>query len=98
MEEKANEIVAIPLLLEALDLSECIVTIDAMGCQTDIAEKIIEAKADYILALKRNQENLFNKVESWFDDLDKKTNRCNQALLFQPIREICNRRECSWQK
>ena len=43
-----------------------------MGCQTDIAEKIIEAKADYILALKRNQENLFNKVESWFDDLDKK--------------------------
>ncbi len=72
VEEKANEIVAIPLLLEALDLSECIVTIDAMGCQTDIAEKIIEAKADYILALKRNQESLYNKVERWFDDLDKK--------------------------
>lgn len=72
VDEKHNEIVAIPLLLEALDISECIVTIDAMGCQRDIAEKIIENKADYVLALKDNHKNLCKKVKGWFDDLDEK--------------------------
>lgn len=61
--EKHNEIVAIPLLLEALDLVKCIVTIDAMGCQTDIAKKIIECGADYVLALKENHKNLYNTVK-----------------------------------
>lgn len=72
VDEKHNEIVAIPLLLEALDLVGCIVTIDAMGCQTDIAEKIIESKADYVLALKENHKNLYKTVQSWFEDLDEK--------------------------
>jgi predicted transposase YbfD/YdcC len=54
VDEKSNEITAIPQLLEALAVSGCIVTIDAMGCQTDIAEQIIEREAEYVLALKEN--------------------------------------------
>jgi predicted transposase YbfD/YdcC len=53
--EKSNEIVAIPALLDMLAIAGAIVTIDAMGCQRDIAEKIVDKKADYILALKGNQ-------------------------------------------
>lgn len=53
--EKSNEITAIPQLLDLLFLDGCTVTIDAMGCQTHIATKIVELKADYILAVKRNQ-------------------------------------------
>lgn len=67
--EKSNEITAIPTLLEALDVSGCVVTIDAMGCQTDIAEKIVEEGADYVLALKDNQKGLRASVESIFDRL-----------------------------
>jgi predicted transposase YbfD/YdcC len=66
--EKSNEITAIPKLLELLDIEGCIISIDAMGTQKDIAKTIIENKADYILALKGNQgylkedaENIFNR-------------------------------------
>lgn len=55
VQDKSNEITAIPKLLEVLELSGCIVTIDAMGCQTEIADKIISKGADYILAVKGNQ-------------------------------------------
>lgn len=58
VDEKSNEISAIPELLELLAIKGCTVTIDAMGCQTDIATKIISCKADYILAVKGNQGNL----------------------------------------
>ncbi len=61
--EKSNEIVAIPALLEMLSIEGAIVTIDAMGCQRDIAQKIIDKKADYILALKGNQGTLREDVE-----------------------------------
>lgn len=61
---KSNEITAIPLLLEALELKGAIISIDAMGCQKDIADKIIAQQADYILALKNNQESLFQEVEN----------------------------------
>jgi predicted transposase YbfD/YdcC len=54
---KSNEITAIPKLLVILELKGCIVTIDAMGCQRDIAQKIRESEADYVLALKGNQLN-----------------------------------------
>src|SRR5580693_7755042 len=54
VDEKSNEITAIPLLLERLELKGALVTIDAMGCQTDIAEKIVERGGDYLLALKAN--------------------------------------------
>jgi predicted transposase YbfD/YdcC len=61
--EKSNEIVAIPKLLDLLAIEGAIVTIDAMGCQRDIAQKIIDKKADYVLALKGNQGSLRDDVE-----------------------------------
>jgi predicted transposase YbfD/YdcC len=63
VEEKSNEIVAIPALLDMMAIEGAVVTIDAMGCQRDIAAKIIEKKADYILALKGNQGTLREDVE-----------------------------------
>ncbi len=64
--EKSNEITAIPLLLELLELRGCIVTIDAMGCQTEIAAQIIKQEADYVLSLKGNQGTLHEEVEEYF--------------------------------
>lgn len=64
--DQSNEITAIPALLEELYLAGCIVTIDAMGCQTEIARAIVERQADYVLALKGNQENLYDDVQEWF--------------------------------
>jgi predicted transposase YbfD/YdcC len=61
--EKSNEILAIPALLDMLSIEGAIVTLDAMGCQRDIASKIIDKKADYILALKGNQGTLREDVE-----------------------------------
>ena len=61
--EKSNEIIAIPKLLEMLAIEGAIVTIDAMGCQRDIAQKILDKKADYVLALKGNQGSLREDVE-----------------------------------
>lgn len=61
--EKSNEIIAIPKLLEMLAIEGAIVTIDAMGCQRDIAQKVLEKKADYLLALKGNQGSLREDVE-----------------------------------
>jgi predicted transposase YbfD/YdcC len=61
--EKSNEIIAIPKLLDMLSIEGAIVTIDAMGCQRDIAQKIIDKKADYVLALKGNQGSLREDVE-----------------------------------
>jgi predicted transposase YbfD/YdcC len=67
VDEKSNEITAIPLLLDLLDVKGCIVTIDAMGAQKDIAEKIIEKGADYVLALKGNQTSLHEDVALYFE-------------------------------
>jgi predicted transposase YbfD/YdcC len=69
VEDKENEIVAIPRLLELLDLKGAVVTIDAIGCQREIAGKIIKAGADYILPVKDNQPTLHAKVESLMNDL-----------------------------
>lgn len=62
-EDKSNEITAIPQLLRLLTLKDCTVTIDAMGCQTAIAEQIREQKADYVLGLKGNQSGLLEDME-----------------------------------
>ena len=66
--EKSNEIVAIPLLLERLELTGALVTIDAMGTQTEIAEKIVARGGDYLLALKANRPVLHQDVAEFFDD------------------------------
>jgi predicted transposase YbfD/YdcC len=66
VDDKSNEITAIPALLRVLEIAGCIVTIDAMGCQRAIATAIIERGADYVLALKGNQEGLFEDVQWLF--------------------------------
>ena len=71
VDDKSNEITAIPELLEALDIRGCIVTIDAMGCQTKIASTILNEGADYLLALKENHGQLYEDVELLFDDLEE---------------------------
>jgi len=77
VDEKSNEITAVPQLLRVLELSGCIVTIDAIGCQKNIAKEIIEADADYVLALKGNQETVHEEVKSFLDStlLEKQAKR-----------------------
>lgn len=77
VEDKSNEITAIPALLELLDLTGAIITIDAMGTQTAIADKIIAKKANYVLALKANHPTLYCQVKEWFEQA--------QALQFAGI-------------
>ena len=67
-EDKSNEITAIPELLKLLEIKGCIVTIDAMGCQKEIARQIADQEADYVLALKGNQGTLHKDVELFFED------------------------------
>jgi predicted transposase YbfD/YdcC len=66
VDEKSNEITAIPELLKMLAISGCIVTIDAMGTQTNIAKAIVEADADYVLSVKENQGHLFEDISVLF--------------------------------
>ena len=66
--EKSNEITAIPELLRVLDLKNNIVTIDAMGCQKNIASQIIEQEGDYVLNLKGNQSYLHDDVKLFITD------------------------------
>lgn len=68
VDDKSNEITAIPQLLDILEIAGCIVTIDAMGCQKKIAKKIVKEKeADYVFSLKGNQSGLFEDVKSLFE-------------------------------
>jgi predicted transposase YbfD/YdcC len=69
---KSNEITAIPDLLDMLALEGCIVTIDAMGCQKDIAQQIVEQGADYVLALKGNQGTMHEHVVTFFEQLSER--------------------------
>lgn len=78
-EAKSNEIAAFPILIELLDLKEAIVTIDAAGCQKDIASQIRDKEGDYVLALKGNQGNLHAEVENFF----------RQALEVEPEEANC---------
>ena len=67
VDEKSNEITAIPLLLERLALEGALVTMDAMGCNPAIAQNILDARADYLLAVKDNQPTLHAEIESYFE-------------------------------
>jgi predicted transposase YbfD/YdcC len=73
VDEKSNEITAIPKLLKLLEIAGCIVTIDAIGTQTKIAKTIIEQGGDYLLAVKENQGNLYEDIHDLFED-DQKYN------------------------
>jgi len=65
-DQKSNEITAIPVLLDLLTLEGCIITIDAMGCQKAISQKILDKKADYLLQVKNNQKGLLEQIENVF--------------------------------
>ena len=66
VDDKSNEITAIPQLLQILELAGCLVTIDAIGCQKEIAQTIVDQQADYILEVKENQGNLFEDITDAF--------------------------------
>jgi len=66
VEDKSNEITAIPKLLEMLEISGCIITMDAIGCQTEIASQIVDQHGDYVLAVKENQANLYEDLAALF--------------------------------
>ena len=84
VEDKTNEIKAIPALLELLDITGCIITIDAMGTQTEIATQIVGKGADYILSLKANHPTLSAEVKAWFD--------AAQAIGFEGIEHSYDQR------
>lgn len=95
VKEKTNEIVAIPQLINALEIEDHIVSIDAMGCQKEIAALIIKKKAHYVFALKRNHLNLFEDVDLYFSDHQ------NERNVFEDIDKSRGRveiRKCSLSK
>lgn len=80
--EKTNEITQVPELLDLLDIKGDIVTADAMSCQKEIAAKIKEKQADYILALKGNQPTMENEVKAYFDDLEQNREEKNKTVSW----------------
>ena len=89
--DKSNEITALPQLLRVLALSGCIATLDAMGCQKQIARQIVEADADYVLALKGNQETVHEEVKTFLDDTFWPKNKllaCREIKLPRPLEII----------
>jgi predicted transposase YbfD/YdcC len=83
--EKSNEIIAIPKLLDMMAIEGAIVTIDAMGCQRDIAQKIIDKKADYVLALKGNQGSLRDDVDLFVAEQNTKSFKNTQISRDETI-------------
>jgi predicted transposase YbfD/YdcC len=85
VDDKSNEITAIPALLSFLDIQGCIITIDAIGCQTEIAEQIIDQGGDYLLSVKENQKNLYDDMALFFhlsqqNDFAKVTHTYHQTV------------------
>lgn len=105
VEEKSNEITAIPEVLEQIEIAGQVVTIDAMGTQTEIAKKIRQRKADYVLALKGNQGSLYEDVKLYLsdkEDLEKIKAKGNYERTVEKahgqveIREYYQTEEISW--
>ena len=88
VDEKSNEITAIPALVKRLDLEGALVSIDAMGCNPNIAQSILDAKADYLLAVKDNQPTLHAEIKSYFQTAPSlEVEQIETAALrFAPIR------------
>ena len=83
---KSNEIKAIPRLIEALDLKDSIVTIDAITCQHDIVRKLVKKKVDYVICVKSNQGKLHDTLREWFGEIDMEGNRINGHGHIPPTR------------
>lgn len=85
VDEKANEIVAVPAILEQLDVTGCLVTTDALNCQVKTAERILEKGGDYLLAVKGNQPGLYDDIVTLFDDLTASGDR---AYAFRQDKSV----------
>lgn len=81
----SNEITALPALLRALELSGCIVTVDALNCQKNLAQEISEADAEYVLALQGNNGTLHAEVQRFLDDA---TTRCFRDVPHQFVETV----------
>jgi predicted transposase YbfD/YdcC len=81
-DEKSNEITAIPELLDQLEVEGDTITIDAMGCQAMITEKIREQKADYVLPVKENRPALYNDIKDYFDLVEERWERNPQSDVW----------------
>lgn len=84
VDDESNEITAIPKLLKVLCLQGCIVTIDAIGCQKEIVKQIVEQDGDYVITLKKNQNSLYEKVESLFESV---VNKNFQEIEYSDFRK-----------
>lgn len=85
VDEKSNEITAIPELLARLDITGCVVTVDALNCQTDVAQKIIDAQADYIFAVKANQGTLYEDLAFLFEGFEA---QAYQDVVFETAKQV----------
>lgn len=85
VQNKSNEITAIPALIEMLEIEGSIITIDAMGCQKDIAATLVDKKADYILALKANQKRLYKEVKDWFESAISEGVLAKESSYYQQV-------------
>ncbi|WP_246141972.1 ISAs1 family transposase, partial [Hyella patelloides] len=93
VDERTNEITAIPQLIKVLELNGCLVTIDAMGTQRDIAQLLNSKGADYCLALKRNQRGLYNQVQQFFTNAQEKQWQGIQHSFHQTLEKDHGRLE-----
>ncbi len=93
VEGKSNEITAIPALLDLLDIAGCIITIDAMGTQTEIVKCIVAKQADYVLCLKANHPTLYNQVKDWFEVAQSKDFAGIESSYDQRVESGHHRRE-----
>jgi len=96
VDAKSNEITAIPKLLEIIELSGSLVTIDAMGCQTEIAQQIVNAHADYCLAVKGNQPTLHQGIIDFFGDHLEDDFARTKVRRFETTEKGHGREEIRW--
>lgn len=93
VDDKSNEIKAIPKLIEVLDLKECVVTIDAIACQHEIVKKLAKKKVDYVICVKANQGKLYETIKSWFDGIDMEGHKLDGHGHIPPTRYRMAQRE-----
>lgn len=94
--EKANEIIAIPLLLDSMDVAGSVITIDAMGCQKEIAKKIVEKQAGYLLAVKLNHPTMYEEISEYFDWALNNPAEKGQLSIWESPKELEHNRNCIW--
>lgn len=87
VDDKSNEITAIPKILDAIDIRGAVVTLDAMGCQTKITEKIVVNEGDYLLAVKENQAKLYAEIKNYFSQVEDDNLELAECQLFRSTNE-----------